>query len=418
MKFQWFKRLYKTSCRRTQQTGQMLIYFIVMGVVLVMSHLTIMNIAKLLRDRMMMQNAVDNAAMAAAVHMARTMNAAAYLNLQISRTLGDALPIDGGGLLAQGGIKDGDLIGAGGGTGSPCPTPCGKAVCLMVPLKFQSWQDGGAGDISGVCATLDVYPTGALETCKISHSFCEGIWNEKTIDTFTKLMKLTLEGLITAQEGIASSGPGTAALLAYKVAERSDRNLSGWVGPGKTSIVLSSLGTNLKRNRQEIEWFAAKHTWGTSPSVCPIPPLIPPVPPVHFHFVNAESFDKTDKSWYIYDGDTVEDAQGSVMVTMTRASGDKANKNYPLGANWLGLEWPTIYVTARAAWVNCCGNVGFPVHRSPFDSDTQLWKDPVQTPIDGYVEGEEGRGADFCPADGWNGGRWFAQLIKTGSSLH
>ena len=139
--------------------------------------------------------------------------------------------------------------------------------------------------------------------------------------------------------------------------------------------------------------------------------MVPGLIPVHIHWVEAKKFDETEKSWYIFDGDKVEDAQGSVLVWAKLSPGNKANKGYPLAASWLGIEWPDIQASARAAWLNCCGNVGFPVHRSPF-KDKKLWDDPVKTPIDAYIGGEEGRCGNYCPADGWNGGRWFAQLIK------
>ena len=54
--------------------GQTAPYFLTMAVILAMCWAMMVNIAKLLKDRMMMQNAADNAALSVAVFRARTLN--------------------------------------------------------------------------------------------------------------------------------------------------------------------------------------------------------------------------------------------------------------------------------------------------------------------------------------------------------
>ncbi|MCL2484830.1 MAG: Tad domain-containing protein [Endomicrobia bacterium] len=67
--------------------GQTLYYFLVFTLILVISWAMMLNIAKLIRDRMAMQNAVDNAALSLAVHKARTMNFVGNVNYLIGSLL-------------------------------------------------------------------------------------------------------------------------------------------------------------------------------------------------------------------------------------------------------------------------------------------------------------------------------------------
>jgi len=63
-------------------------YMLLMMVALVISWAMMLNIAKLLTDRMIMQNAADNAAMSVAIYQARVLNLVGRLNYYIGCTLG------------------------------------------------------------------------------------------------------------------------------------------------------------------------------------------------------------------------------------------------------------------------------------------------------------------------------------------
>ncbi|MDR2773074.1 MAG: hypothetical protein LBB93_06390 [Elusimicrobiota bacterium] len=67
--------------------GQSLYYFLILTVVLVLSWAMMLNIAKLVRDRMIMQNEADNIALSISVHKARAMNFAAACNYLIGSLL-------------------------------------------------------------------------------------------------------------------------------------------------------------------------------------------------------------------------------------------------------------------------------------------------------------------------------------------
>jgi len=417
--------------------GQMLMYFILMTMVIVMCEIMIMNIGKLLRDRMVLQNAADSAAMAAAVHQARTMNDLAYLNLQIASLLADsnffyptpaprlpAVAFSGSplGYGMQGGLQDGNLIGVGGGVCGCSFDMCSKpAVCGVLPLSFQAWKN----DISGVTASLDVYPMGTKDTCGWPGSvcsFCECFpISDKQYKQFTDLTKTTFDLMVSNSEAIAKVGPLYSALIAYKVAERAEYGPDGkdapW-GPGKTSTVITGLGLGLQRNKQKITWYAAHHNYGTCilPCCCGTFCACGVFSCIHYHYVTVgDSLGESEKSWYIKEGDSDEDANsGTVSVTCTRGPGEISNAPYPLGALFK-ITWPTIYVKATAMWLHNKGNIGFPVHQSPFE-DKEIWGDRLKSPIQAYVGND--KPTDWTASDGYEGSRWFAKLIKNENFTH
>jgi hypothetical protein len=67
--------------------GQTLYYFLIFVLILVISWAMMLNVAKLIRDRMIMQNVADNIALSAAMHKARAMNVVGGLNYLIGNAL-------------------------------------------------------------------------------------------------------------------------------------------------------------------------------------------------------------------------------------------------------------------------------------------------------------------------------------------
>ncbi len=384
-------------------------YSILLFTILVLCEVSMMNVGKMMKDRMMMQNAVDNMTMAAAIHQARMLNALAHLNYQIALTLANGFPmVDFGGLngkvpyislLSVGG--EGEIIGVGGGV---------YGVCALLP-KFINGV-GFKNDISGLCSQLDIYPLG-LQDCQTGTG--NGTSEQKTaISAVPPLLTM----LVGAQEGLATAGAATSALIAYNVAKQHDKNLAGdLLGPGSADCVpTGGFGWGLKRNEQEIKWYGAKHTYISLP---PVPIVLPPG--LHVHIVTAFETDiePSKKSWYVGDGNTPEEwAVKNIGFTATRGKGHAANKGYPLAGNWLGIDWVDIFVVAKARYLNATGNVGFPVHKCSGKVEDRglLNGDLAMDPYQAYTADDEP--SDWSDDDGLNGSRWYAEMIKTDSYLH
>lgn len=75
--------------------GQTLYYFLIFTMILVISWAMMLNIAKIIRDRMIMQNTADNIALSIATHKARTMNLVANINYLIGTVLSLGTSPDG-----------------------------------------------------------------------------------------------------------------------------------------------------------------------------------------------------------------------------------------------------------------------------------------------------------------------------------
>jgi hypothetical protein len=67
--------------------GQVLAYFLVLSMILLISWAMMINIAKLIRDRMILQNSVDNTTLSIATLQARTLNAIGATNYLMATVL-------------------------------------------------------------------------------------------------------------------------------------------------------------------------------------------------------------------------------------------------------------------------------------------------------------------------------------------
>ena len=72
---------------RYNNKGQVLPYFLIMSMILVISWAMLINIAKVIRDRMILQNNLDNAVISVANLQARTLNLLGVTNHLIATVL-------------------------------------------------------------------------------------------------------------------------------------------------------------------------------------------------------------------------------------------------------------------------------------------------------------------------------------------
>ncbi|MFA5779228.1 MAG: pilus assembly protein TadG-related protein [Elusimicrobiota bacterium] len=357
----------------SRSRGQAMPYFFMMMVVLVLCWAMIVNIAKLVKDRMMMQNAADNAALSAAIHQARTINMLGQINKMVAKVFYDSVFL--GPTMGAAGMHPLEpFSGAGGGV---------YGVCALAPLLPQMFKD----DVTRVGATVDVYPMG-LTKCSVG----TGNGSAK-IEIGVKAMKAQIDMLIPLQKAIAQVGPLYSAIIAREVAWNQERNAAGdttGADTGLADVVITNLGLGLKRNEIKIEYFGAEHTYISIP---PIPIVLPPG--LHVHYVKPYKIGETKDSWYYADEDNFY--KKKIKVIVRKNSDSPSNKGYPLIGKWFGIDWPAVYATASAGYYNTKG----PSFVLKSDDTPKYAK--IKENIDKYDEAETGG--------------WDAHLIPVGTGV-
>lgn len=373
--------------------GQALPYILVMILVLVISWTMILNISKMLTDRMTLQIAADNAALSAATNQARTLNLLAKTNEMIARTLYDGsflLPV-----LGLGAVHPVGLMGIGGG---------GYASCVIAPLIPQCIMD----NVSCEASTLDVIL--GVRAC----SFGTRPFFMQRISAGATAMRAQVDALITFQENIvARVGPWETARVSEEVGRRHNKDIKVitthplLAGVEEAGVDLGDLNEisgmhfralGLQRNKTKnneilINYYGAEHI-GFS-----IPPN-PFVPACHLHFVFPYKLPGKggQKAWYYADANTFHRKKLTIKATL--AANAHANKGFPILGKWTGIEWPKITTLASAAYYNKAQNApgpGFIVKQKPYRGEN------IRENIDAYRDSKY---------DGW-----YAQLVPVGYIL-
>jgi hypothetical protein len=364
-----------TLTTRHSQSGQAMPYFFMMMIVLVLCWAMLINVSKMIKDRMMLQNAADNAVMAAAINQARTLNMLGQINQMIAKVFYDSVPL--GPTLGAMGMHPGESFSGGGGGV--------YGVCALAPLLPQgAWQD----NVTRVGATIDVYPIG-LTKCSVG----TGNGSDK-VETGVNSMKTQVDGLVELQKKIAQLGPMYSAKIAREVARRQELNAAGaetGADQGILDVTFTDLGLGLERNEIMIEYFGAEHIYGSVP---PIPIVLPPG--VHVHIVKPYKIGETKDSWYF--ANKKEFYKKKITVVVRKKSDSPSNKGYPLLGKIFGIEeWPATYAIASAAVYNKAGAMFVIKDESPWK------KKEIKENIDAYDEAEEGG--------------WDAHLVPVGSGF-
>jgi len=355
------------------EKGQAMPFFVLCMIMLLLFWMMIINVGKLVKDRMVMQNSVDNAAISLAIHQARVMNMVNKINEMISKVFYDSIPV--GPTIGMGGMHPLGIMGVGGGV---------YGVCGLAPLLPQAFKD----DVTRMAATIDVIPLG-MTKCSM------GTGNGSSdLKTGIKALKAQVDLLISLQEKIAQIGPMFSANIARKIAKRQELNLAGETTAADEIVYLPLAALHLKRNQQKIEYFYAHHTYISIP---PIPIVLPPG--MHLHIVTPEKLPgkdgETKKSWYYADKDSFY--KKKFTVTAFKKKGSGSNKGYPFGQKLFpGLEWPAIQTIACAGFYNA-GGPGFVLKKSPYKG--KKIKENIKAFEKGYGKG------------------WEAHLVPVGSGF-
>ncbi|MDO9513648.1 MAG: Tad domain-containing protein [Elusimicrobiota bacterium] len=353
---------------RGRESGQAMPFFVLCMIMLLLFWMTIINVGKLVKDRMVMQNSVDNAAISLAIHQARVMNMVNKINEMIAKVFYDSIPI--GPTIGMGGMHPLGISGVGGGV---------YGVCGLAPLLPQLIKD----DVSRVGATIDIIPLG-MTKCS-----CGTGNGSSDLKTGVQAIKAQIDALIPIQEAIAKLGPMASVVIAREIAKRQELNLAGETTAADEIVYLPLSAIHLKRNKQKITYFYAKHIYIS------IPPCIPIPPGLHLHIVMPKKHAETEKSWYYADKDSFY--KKKFTVTAFKKKGSASNKGYPFGQKLFpGLEWPAIQTIASAGFYNA-GGPGFVLKKSPYKG--VKIKENIKAFEDGYGKG------------------WEAHLVPVGSGF-
>ncbi|MBN1622110.1 MAG: Tad domain-containing protein [Endomicrobiales bacterium] len=365
------KTLHKSS-------GQVLPYYLTMIIILIISWAMLINISKLLYDRMMMQNAADNAALSVAVYKARIYNVLGKLNYMI----GWALYGGEKGYLSY--FNKGFSVSGGIGApflkkprlsvpfpipifhmGADAPSEIKDALKVLqlirTPLfdpvkKFSEWLRIGAlpnDDQKKVTGTLDminiISPRGTTQ-----------------VDAVRNFVK----GIIGIQDTLLLNEKKfflTAEYLANEIAQRQNINKKGDYSGADLAAVLTGLniGDEVKRNRRGIVYhrskksntglgkifktainivfkaIAAKFTAGT-------------VSIKINDFYKSQEYKSENQSW-LYVNKPFFDRNQKIVVFATKFGNSSSNQGFPLSARWLDIDWPSIYTIAAASIYNTRG---------------------------------------------------------------
>jgi len=333
-------------------SGQALPYMLVMMVVLIISWAMMLNVAQLLTDRMIMQNAVDNAALSAAVCKARLLNKLGQLNYLIGCALYGT----------EYGITNYNSYGVTGGVYGICPQVVGAA-------DFKCFTDTQ----KKIGSVLDA-----------SHSGCTGMDNgsaesERIIVSIRNLVNglIKVQDALIAQYRFEFDNPVLSANRMYKIAQRQDQiNVNSKI---KYIIVINpeSLSLNdIVRNENGIDYCKTK-------SICISVPPNPITPAgIHGHAFWTADYVHERKSWLYADQESFFRNQKIIVVAGSN-NDSESTKGYPVFGKWIGLSWPAISVTAAAAVYNTQGPM-FTVEQKGRPSDE------ISPVIKAYKRAEKG----------------------------
>jgi len=336
---------------KTDNKGQTLYYFLIFTMILVISWAMMLNIAKLIRDRMIMQNTADNIALSIAVHKARTMNFVAGCNNLI------------GSLLALG----------------------TKPSLVQIPTYSTEFV-----------AAVPYF------------DYKDNTFNE-AFDRDVGYLKKAVDGLMEAQEKAMQSHLTYVVSLTPIYAARGYALI---VNPYKyPSLANAEKSFGLKRNKKRIRYLKTINTQlaniphivynpfpiaGLKDSILQALDMFPPLKAIFrvlelsgmdFDEIIGQMLDKlgiseivgekvyatTDHSWYISDGENMY--KQKIKVSLSKLPN---SKNDPLFKKFLNIAYPLITVFSASSIYNTKGTM-FPEEESNLvgmlPADTELTLD-------------------------------------------
>ncbi len=298
--------------------GQVLPYMLIMSIVLILSWAMMLNIAKVLRDKMILQNTVDNAVLSIANLSARTLNLLGQTNYLMATLLSTA----------------------------------GYPESLTFDILFKKhvpvWMRYEAEKLLEYTPRLYVPSFSTDKVCgsMIPGPLCDYKCNSiSTRYKGVKLLRETVQGIQKFQDLLLDKIYAFNYLLLLQQFSKDDMTIL--VMPSRfakniTDFNLSSLANinskdwlGIKRNSKKIKYYKTKNYCFN-------------IKAVHVHFVGAEEYKTDEYSWYVQD----ENFYDKKFVAIGRKS---LNKNYPLFKGIFGIKMPSLTAFSAAGVYNVKG---------------------------------------------------------------
>ncbi len=276
---------------RYNNKGQVLPYFLIMSMILVISWAMLINIAKVIRDRMILQNNLDNAVISVANLQARTLNLLGVTNHLIATVLSTS------------------------------------AYPMLAMFPTFSTEHVGGSLIPGPFCDYK----------------CTGGFHSSTQFAGVRRMKHVVNSIQKTQDMIINSYLVNYIALTNKL---NDRNSKFIILPSRFFKNIKNFNLNssdpktllgIKRNKKRITYYKTLN-------VCV------DFKAKHYHIVYPKYYTKDEYSWYIQDNNFYD--KKIVGVANRKYN---SNDNYPIFSKLLDINMPDLYAVSSAGLYNANG---------------------------------------------------------------
>lgn len=306
--------------------GQVLPYMLVMSLILILCWAMMLNIAKVLRDKMILQNNVDNAVISVANLQARTLNLLGTTNHLMATILSTA------------GYPDSLTF---------------ELLMNTVPKELRS----KVKELLVYTPTLLVpsFSTDKICGSMIPGPFCDYRCNSvNTKYSGVKKLRETINAIQKFQDLLLVNYLKDYGMLLEKF---SSQDMQIVVAPSRyvkyiTNLNIGNFNLNnlkpqtllgIKRNSKKINYYKTTNYCFN-------------IEATHVHFVKPEPYKTDDYSWYVQD----ENFYDKKLVAIGKKS---LNKGYPLFKRIFDIEMPQLLATSSAGLYNVKGSM-FPEEES------------------------------------------------------
>lgn len=330
--------------------GQAMPYMVVMMLILVMCLAMMFNIAKLTTDRMIMQNAADNAAVSCAVYRARVLNTLGLMNYAI-------------GTLLYGG-KD------------PVTAYCWTYHEYAVTTGARGFPKGFA---------IPLFPMGGLNPRDLPGAYAADNQREIAgyLDIYSdmagsnnhlqvQLIKTAVDSLSRAQDTLAHTVyPLNLRRLAFEIGKRQDICGNGNYAAADITHVMQGASLGLNTNKNGVIYHKSEkldYLRSAAVKLAVNTLLALAGSPVDIKEVYRAARWSAGKSSWLYAEKNEFDRNHKIVVISLKKPDSDSNDGYPLFADWFDIEWPFITTIASAGSYNTAGAM-FPCEESKTPSD-------------------------------------------------